>query len=439
VPRNNTIKRWQTAAAAALISFFPLILSPSAALHAEDVDPRSIEEVQRALDQARERQRELAQQAEAQIREIELLRAQLSEAAASTQESEANLSAIETRLAGLEAEEAVKTAELEARREELAVLLGALQRLARHPPEALLLLPASPIDTVRAARLLGTMVPQIEGEARQIARDVENLQGLREIVAAEREALTGGGRRLTGDREHLRELMARRAQIYQQTESERAEAAERVEALSRQAEDLRDLLARLAETKAAEKQAAESRHAASLQAPSLQAPSLQAQVAQGLAGRLRRLGEAHGQMAFPARGRIVLAFGQTGEGGQPHRGVSIETRPEAQVVAPFDGQIVFAGPFRGYGRILIIEHGEGYHTLLAGLGRIDVSAGQVVATGEPIATTSSADTGLPEVRTQIESQNLGALGPVLYVELRRRGQPINPLPWLATSNGKVSG
>jgi septal ring factor EnvC (AmiA/AmiB activator) len=228
--------------------------------------------------------------------------------------------------------------------------------------------------------------------------------------------------------------MARRAQIYQQTESERAEAAERVEALNRQAEDLRDLLARLAESKAAEKQAAESRHAASLQAP-----SLQAQVAQGLAGRLRRLGEAHGQMAFPARGRIVLAFGQTGEGGQPHRGVSIETRPEAQVVAPFDGQIVFAGPFRGYGRILIIEHGEGYHTLLAGLGRIDVSAGQVVATGEPIATTSSADTGLPEVRTQIESQNLGALGPVLYVELRRRGQPINPLPWLATSNGKVSG
>jgi septal ring factor EnvC (AmiA/AmiB activator) len=76
---------------------------------------------------------------------------------------------------------------------------------------------------------------------------------------------------------------------------------------------------------------------------------------------------------------------------------------------------------------------------LAGLGRIDVSAGQVVATGEPIATTGSADSGLPELRTQVEQQNLGASGPVLYVELRHRGQPINPVPWLATSNGKVSG
>jgi len=410
-----------------------LIFAP---LWAEDaVDPRSIEEVQRALDQARERQRELSQQAEAQIREIEALRARLSEAASTTQESEANLSAIEDRLAGLEAEEAVKTAELENRREELAALLNALQRLARHPPEALLLLPASPIDTVRAARLLGTMVPPIEAEARQIAREVEDLQGLREIVAAEREALTGGNRRLTGDRQKLRELMARRAEIYQQTESERAEAAERVEALSRQAEDMRDLLNRLAESRLAEKKAAEKQAPEGRRAP----PTLQAQVAQGLAGHLRRLGEARGQMAFPARGRIVLAFGQVGEGGQPHRGVSIETRPEAQVVAPFDGQIVFAGPFRGYGRILIIEHGEGYHTLLAGLGRIDVSAGQVVATGEPIATTSSADTGPPELRTQVESKNLGVSGPVLYVELRHRGQPINPLPWLATSNGKVSG
>ena len=150
-----------------------------------------------------------------------------------------------------------------------------------------------------------------------------------------------------------------------------------------------------------------------------------------LAGKLRRLGEPRGQMALPVRGQVVLAWGQTGEGGQPHRGVSIEARADAQVVAPFDGQIVFAGPFRGYGRILIIEHGEGYHTLLAGLGRIDVSPGQSVALGEPIATTGNADPGGPVTS--------GIAGPVLYVELRRHGQPINPTPWLAASDGKVSG
>jgi septal ring factor EnvC (AmiA/AmiB activator) len=84
---------------------------------------------------------------------------------------------------------------------------------------------------------------------------------------------------------------------------------------------------------------------------------------------------------------------------------------------------VFAGPFRTYGLILIIEHSEGYHTLLAGLGRIDAVVGQSVTTGEPVGTAGSAETGYPSI----------------YVELRRNGQPIDPLPWLAPRNEKVSG
>src|SRR5262249_53461086 len=151
-------------------------------------------------------------------------------------------------------------------------------------------------------------------------------------------------------------------------------------------------------------------------------------------GRLRSMGEARGQMAYPARGRIVVGFGQASEGGQPNRGLVIETRADAQVIAPYDGQVVFAGPFRGYGRILIIEHAGGYHSLLAGLGRIDVAVGHVVALGEPIAITSGGDPG-----GSPDFGSAGITGPVLYLELRRHGQPINPVPWLATSNGKVSG
>jgi septal ring factor EnvC (AmiA/AmiB activator) len=118
-----------------------------------------------------------------------------------------------------------------------------------------------------------------------------------------------------------------------------------------------------------------------------------------------------------------LSFGQPGDGGQPHRGLTIEARPGARLVAPLDGKIVFAGPFRTYGLILIIEHSEGYHTLLAGLGRIDGTVGQTVSTGEPVGIAGSAETGNPSI----------------YVELRRNGQPIDPLPWLAPRNEKVSG
>jgi septal ring factor EnvC (AmiA/AmiB activator) len=129
---------------------------------------------------------------------------------------------------------------------------------------------------------------------------------------------------------------------------------------------------------------------------------------------------------MPARGEVVTRYGEEvrREGGTTQsRGISIATRPTAQVVAPYDGQVVYAGPFKGYGRILIIEHGQRYHSLLAGLERIDAIVGQWVLAGEPVGVMGGSQTRTPE----------------LYVELRRTGQPVNPLPWLAQTGDKVRG
>jgi septal ring factor EnvC (AmiA/AmiB activator) len=116
-------------------------------------------------------------------------------------------------------------------------------------------------------------------------------------------------------------------------------------------------------------------------------------------------------------------FGQTQSDGRAARGIVIAARKGAQIVAPFDGKVVYAGEFRSYGQNLIIEHGGRYHTLLAGLDRIDAVVGQWLLAGEPVGTLSSPQDGNPE----------------LYFELRRAGQPINPLPWLATTGDKVRG
>ncbi len=407
------------ACAAVLVLVCPVI--------AAETPTRSLEEVERDLATARAAERRIAAEAEAQIRDIEALRARLSTAAQETQESEDTLSSLELRLSGLDAEEAARSGDLERRRGELAGLLNALQRLARHPPEALALLPADPVDTIRTAKLLGAVVPPIEAMAKDLAREVDDIRTLRAVVQAERAGLTAALAKHEATQGRLRELVARRSDLYRHTEVAYGGARERVQSLGRQAADLRDLLRRLDETRDDEK-----RRAVPGPAPS-RPSSVQSQVAEALAGKVRRLGDARGQMAAPVRGQVVLGFGQTGEGGQPHRGLSIQTRPEAQIVAPFDGQIVFAGPFRGYGHILIIEHAEGYHTLLAGLGRIDVSVGQIVATGEPVATTGPAD-----AEGSADAGSRGVSGAVLYVELRRHGQPINPQPWLAL-NGKVSG
>jgi septal ring factor EnvC (AmiA/AmiB activator) len=118
----------------------------------------------------------------------------------------------------------------------------------------------------------------------------------------------------------------------------------------------------------------------------------------------------------------VRKFGQANKYGLETRGLEIEARKGAQVVAPYDGQIVFAGPFRSYGQILIIRHRGGYHSLVAGLSRIYVVNKQWVLAGEPV--------GVMGGRTA---------GPRLYLEIRHKGRPINPLPWLAADKRKVNG
>ncbi len=136
---------------------------------------------------------------------------------------------------------------------------------------------------------------------------------------------------------------------------------------------------------------------------------------------------------MPGTGEVVRHFGE-GEAAGTAKGLSIRTRPGAQIVAPADGTVMFAGPFKGYGQILIIDHGGGYHSLLAGIGRIAGAVGQRVVAGEPVGTMASA---AASVGGTTGTGSDGATS--LYLELRRQGQPVNPLPFMAAHDGKASG
>lgn len=125
---------------------------------------------------------------------------------------------------------------------------------------------------------------------------------------------------------------------------------------------------------------------------------------------------AKGRIPYPVKGNIVKKYGEPTEAGITSRGITIRTRPNAQVISPYDGTVLFAGPFRGYGQLVIIEHGDGYHTLLAGIGRLDTSVGQSLLAGEPV--------GIMVAQSK----------PTLYIELRKNGQPINPAGWLHQAN-----
>jgi len=365
-----------------------------------------LKEVQEAIQDEQDRMKYLGLQAEQLAAEITRLQEELVTAAKDVQDREEELVKLEKRLAALESLEQEKTAALTAHRGEMTTLLGALQRLSVEPRETLILGWRSPMDTVITAQLLGFAVPPIEAKARRLRQELDDIAQLRAQALRQRQDMAAATLKLKTAREALAELVALKAGLRQTTDAERAAAAARVRALTAQADDLRELLAAL---------------------PPVTTP--QPNDSAGLTATLR-LEQPKDLKIFPTkqagltppvRGTLVIRFGEPGPDGSISRGVVFETPPEAQIVAPHDGQIVFRGPFRGYGEILIMEHRGGYHTLLAGLGRVDVVVGQWLLTGEPVGITESPQDGKAR----------------LYIELRRNGRPIDPWPWLEARISKV--
>jgi septal ring factor EnvC (AmiA/AmiB activator) len=405
------------------------VVSPGRAEPPADAD---LEKVEQALERERAREKSLDAEGARIEAEIDELRSELVAVAAAGQAREGAILALEQRLKTLAAEETTKLAKLELRKDGLIKTLAALQILSRQPAEALIASPAALTDLSRANLLLGAVVPQLERQAGILRTELDELLGLRTTIAAERRELAAEAVRLEGDRQRIAALIDRKWELYDATEAERRQAEARARELAAEARDLQDLVARLE----ADRAAADPRVLAHVSEAAQAREELEPETARseadfsdpggpdrGLWPAERSIAQARGALHSPVRGMLVGEFDQKNAVGVVNKGIMIEARPDAIVVAPFDGVVAFAGPFRGYGQLLIIAHGEGYHTLLAGFGRIDCVLDQRLLAGEPVGSMGSGGSGRPR----------------LYVELRHDGQAINPLPWLAPSDRMVSG
>lgn len=426
--------------ATVLISIF-LLAAATIPAAAQGSDPGvRLKEIDRAIEEKRRESEASQRKAEALDHEVQTLRREMIAAAAATQSHEAEVTRLEMRLVELDRAESAKTAGLVAGREQFDRALMALQRIARHPPEALIVQPMAASNVVRSAILLRSAVPEIERRTEALRAELADIGVIREAASQRRIELATATEGLKAERRRLDGLVGRKSALKRQADAESRAAAERMEALAGEARDLRDLLAKIeeegrrrdaerqarAEEKARREQERErekAKVAALTPATPVAPPPPAAERPPTESGELIPISKARGKLPFPVVGHLVGRYGQTTDAGLTRKGISIETRIGAQVVTPYDGLVVYAGQFRGYGQILILEHGEGYHTLLAGLTRIDIVPGQWLAAGEPVGVMESADRGIP----------------VLYMELRRNGQPINPLPWLASQKDKVSG
>ena len=428
----------------------PLLLAGllvCATARADETPQQQLKSVQQQLEDSRSQAAQYARQAEALAAEIASLRANSIAAAKAAQEHEAALSALEDQLATLNTEETQKAAELKRHRAAQQQLLMALERLARNPPEGLALAPGDPVDALRSALLMGAAVPPLEAEARRLSREIDELAAVRRKIA-EAEARHRAERLgLEQQQTQLDALIARKAVLQEEAQHGAEESGQRQLQLAAQASDLQQLIEKLDEARrereaeaARQREAEEQRRAEAERRETEGLMALQQKRPDGAAPsvivtapppvipdpskppRIRPFRDARGALVYPASGRLMRRFGENDDYGIASKGLTFETRSGAQVVAPFDGRVLFAGPFKGYGQILIIEHGDGYHSLLAGLDRVEGTVGQWLVAGEPVGT-------MPR----------GEEKPHLYLELRHDGQPINPMPWLATRDEKVSG
>ena len=356
--------------------------------HGQD-ELQRLDRLEEQLRQSREHQQQLGAEAERLILELEELRDGMIVAAQEVLRLEGETTAIEIRLAGMRAEESVKAAAVQSQSEELAAVLAGLARIARQPPETLIAGPGAAVDVVRSSILLASVLPALGARAETLNAELRAVRGLRDEITEKQLELVLTTDRLEKQRETLTQMFERNNTQQEQTQAERATERARMEDLAERAGDLRELIGRLNEEEIS-----------GLALPPV--PS-------------RSFAQARGQVPLPVQGQVVQRFGAVDALGAVARGLTVETRLEARVVAPFDGKIVFAGPFRSYGLLLIITHGEGYHTLIAGLSRIDAQVGQWLLSGEPVGVAGGE----------------GAEKSTVYVELRHDGEPINPSPWFA--------
>jgi septal ring factor EnvC (AmiA/AmiB activator) len=340
---------------------------------------------------------------------------------------EARIAATEARLKPLDENEQSIRKSLDGRRAVIADVLAALQRMGRRPPPALLVAPEDALQAVRSAILLGAVIPEMRRETEALASDLAQLVAVRKDIDAERGRFKTEMAAIETDRTRMSGLVDERQR--QQAEREATLGAERTRALelARQADDLKDLIGKL------EQGLDSATRAARDAARTDTRPALSALHDPGRLAPAAAFASLRGQIPVPVNGVKIRDYGAPDGLGGVEKGLSMATRAGAQVTAPADGWVVYAGPFRSYGQLLILNAGGGYHILLAGMERISVDLGQFVLTGEPVAIMGSGSHIAAILAT-------GSSQPVLYVEFRKDGIPVDPGPWWAASQvEKVRG
>ncbi|HVY13474.1 MAG TPA: peptidoglycan DD-metalloendopeptidase family protein [Alphaproteobacteria bacterium] len=357
-----------------MLAFFTPLLAQAA----------TSEDLARLQDRISDKQAEaqsLQQKANKTEGELKTLREKLVQAANEEKKSQERLQGLEEKLDALQKQEEEQRRALGQQQAKLSGVLAAMLRLSRMPPEVLMLRPEAPVDNLRSAILLREALPFYATKAQDLSTDIEKLHKTRDAILDKRVEMMEAQQNFGARQAELNSLLSERQAWLKATESQRADITRQIDALSTEAKNVQELMTRVT------------------------APSVLK-----LGGKKPA---KNGPLAFatPIKGRLIYGFGVADDVGSETRGITFSARAGDMIVAPADGQVVFAGPFKGYGNILILRHNDDYHSFLAGFGRVDAAVGQVVNAGEPLGKAPLDKGGSAQV----------------YFELRYRGTPVDPM------------
>lgn len=350
-----------------------------------------VKEIESELKERQQREKELKKELKQIKNSVEEKRKEMIRVARNIKNNEQSLLELEKRIEEKQDEQFEIESRLREDRGAISDLILAMERMRRIPPEALLARPGAPLETAQSAMLLESTLPRVHRRAESLKADMDVLSRILEDLKNDREAVLKKSKQLEISHKKLSILLSEREGLFAKTSKDVKKEQAELKRISAQAKNLRDLVAKIEKKQREE----DARQKAS--------PTRQAV----MRTPIPRAGEAQ----LPISGIIKTDYGKQDEIGAVSQGLRIETRSNALVVAPMGGVVDYAGSFKGYGQIIILKHQKGYHSLIAGLSKIDTVVGRAVKAGEPIGQMA---------------QSNGNQAPTLYYELRYKGNPVNP-------------
>jgi len=395
-----------------------------------ETQQKALADIEASITVSKERADALKREIEAMQGDRSRQNAALIAAAQRVKLAEADIAVLEDRMGDLIVQEFEVRGRLDGADENISSVLAALQRISRDPPPALMINPDNALDSARSALLIAAIVPQLRNRAETVTADLNQLGAIKAAALEQQEKLEANLQVLEEEQLRIGSLIAARKQSENLATAALASEEAEAQALADKATSLRQFIDDLAARAAAVATAAQATEAANNGGT---APALDQQtIKMALANPDRTqpalpFVQARGFLAMPSSGVTVIEYGAGDGFGGISRGLSVVTRADAQVVSPADGWVLFAGDYLNYGKIVILNAGQDYTVLLAGLEKVDVRIGQFVMMGEPVGAMGSQTIG----RTIATSA--GVSRPTLYIEMRKNNEPVDPTGWWAAA------